>query len=1110
MYRDAATKIQDCTQCQAYSTAKPPNKNAITFGSTWPFSHWGIDILGPLPVAPQNLKFLFIDIEHLTKWVEVKPVNAANERQAENFAWEHVICRFGVPQAITLKDDKHFREEAIIPIAASLIYENEEPIVEGKAGSKGKRKWKAFGRSIKREWKLKCKPSSTFSSPHMEKREWQPLQSSLTSVYGGHALLNNVGGNLPPNGSVTPFICWIEDYPLPDGLKMPSHIGSYDEKGDPDNFLHLFEGAIRMQKWLMSVACHMFTYTLKDPARIWWNSQKADLPPTYKGLMEKTYTWVEAREVATNGISSDRRDSFERPKKSSWDNNRGQKNKDRFSPYQGPNHSLISNLSKSPRQILATERATKSFEPPPKMFESKRSRDTSNIKKEKAKSTDTPQGEGKKDKSIAPVEAPILMISREDYAAKNTVSESIAYKEEITIPPVTRVSNEPVIIEAAVFRRKVGRVYTDSGSTCEVIYEHCFEKLNPTIKATRVNTKTPLVGFSGKRSWSVGEVLLEITIGEHPLSRTETLNFVIVKSDSPHNMLLGRTTMYKMGIVVLTIHGAIKFHTKKGVEIVLLVGEAGEETKKARRTLTISKERIPSCDDTEEKNRCERQVSGTDGNHREAVSRAFQERVTKFVESQCGHLRMDTCRHDRNSENHHRFRLKCFLDAYKGYHQIQITEGDEDKIAFFVWEGVFCYQKMPFGLKTQGTFKEGMLSEIQETFERFRSINMKLNSKKCSFGVEEGLFLGHLITKQGIKANPMKIKAVTELEQPRALKDIQSLNRKLAAFNRFLSKGAERSLPFFKVLKSCKGKKKIHWTDEADKAFKEIKKFVQALPTLTAPRAGETLTMYLVVSKESINAALFAKRSEGQIPIYFISRVLQGAELNYPALEKLILALVHAARRLRRYFQAHTIMVPIGTPIKQALTGPEKTGRVAKWAIELGEHDIVFLKRDERETPADFLPEIPFDDSEKKVKEKEVSDPSNEWKPYTDGASSPDGAGAGLMLIDPAVEHVRRNQNKKADALSKLASMTFEHLIKEVLVEVLAKRSIEEKEVLKVEIEEKRSWISPIQEYLLSGILPEDTKEARKIRIQVPQYKLIRGKLQKQFKTAINARNDPQ
>ncbi|GKB85410.1 reverse transcriptase domain-containing protein [Tanacetum coccineum] len=95
------------------------------------------------------------------------------------------------------------------------------------------------------------------------------------------------------------------------------------------------------------------------------------------------------------------------------------------------------------------------------------------------------------------------------------------------------------------------------------------------------------------------------------------------------------------------------------------------------------------------------------------------------------------------------------------------------------------------------------------------------------------------------------------------------------------------------------------------------------------------------------------------------------------------------------------------------------------------------------------------------------------------------------------VEHVQRNQNKKADAISKLASITFEHLTKEVLVEVLTKRSIEEKEVLKVDMHERKSWMGPIYEYLLSGFLPEDTKKARRIRIQASQYKLIRGNLYK-------------
>ncbi|GJR87374.1 reverse transcriptase domain-containing protein [Tanacetum coccineum] len=122
-------------------------------------------------------------------------------------------------------------------------------------------------------------------------------------------------------------------------------------------------------------------------------------------------------------------------------------------------------------------------------------------------------------------------------------------------------------------------------------------------------------------------------------------------------------------------------------------------------------------------------------------------------------------------------RLKCFLDSYKGYHQIQITKEDEDKTTFFAGEGIFCYRKMPFGLKNaeatyqrlvdkvfndqigrnneayvndmviKSTSKEDMMKDIQKTFERFRSISMKLNPKKCTFGVEEGPFLGHLITK---------------------------------------------------------------------------------------------------------------------------------------------------------------------------------------------------------------------------------------------------------------------------------------------------------------------------------------------------------------------------
>ncbi|XP_071734563.1 uncharacterized protein [Rutidosis leptorrhynchoides] len=93
------------------------------------------------------------------------------------------------------------------------------------------------------------------------------------------------------------------------------------------------------------------------------------------------------------------------------------------------------------------------------------------------------------------------------------------------------------------------------------------------------------------------------------------------------------------------------------------------------------------------------------------------------------------------------------------------------------------------------------------------------------------------------------------------------------------------------------------------------------------------------------------------------------------------------------------------------------------------------------------------------------------------------------------IEHVRRSQNKKVDALSKLASITFEHLTKEVLVEALEQRSIELKEVNDLFLNEEHTWMKPLKDYLGSSILPVDRKEAMKIRIKAPPYKLLNGRL---------------
>ncbi|GJW21126.1 reverse transcriptase domain-containing protein [Tanacetum coccineum] len=218
------------------------------------------------------------------------------------------------------------------------------------------------------------------------------------------------------------------------------------------------------------------------------------------------------------------------------------------------------------------------------------------------------------------------------------------------------------------------------------------------------------------------------------------------------------------------------------------------------------------------------------------------------------------------------FPFKCFLDAYKGYHQIQMAKEDEEKIAFITSQGIFCYTKMPFGLRNAGATyqrlvdkafhkqigknlevyvddlvikirtKDEIVRDIEETFKTLRKINMKLNPKKCTFGVEEGMFLGYKVNSKGLKVCPNKVDVVLSLPSSKCLKDVQKLNGKLASLNRFLAKSAEKSLPFFKTLKKCTKKSDFHWTTEAEEAFKQMKQLIaELLPLQKIKSRGQFL-----------------------------------------------------------------------------------------------------------------------------------------------------------------------------------------------------------------------------------------------------------------------------
>ncbi|GKA98537.1 reverse transcriptase domain-containing protein, partial [Tanacetum coccineum] len=198
--------------------------------------------------------------------------------------------------------------------------------------------------------------------------------------------------------------------------------------------------------------------------------------------------------------------------------------------------------------------------------------------------------------------------------------------------------------------------------------------------------------------------------------------------------------------------------------------------------------------------------------------------------------------------------------------------------------------------------KDEIVKDIEETFKTLREINMKLNPKKCTFGVEEGVFLWYKVNTKGLKVCPDKVEAVLSLPSPKCLKDVQKLSEKLASLNRFLAKSAEKSIPFFKTLKKCTKKSDFHWTAEAEEAFKKLKQLIAEVPMLTAPMEIEELIVYLAAAKETVSAVMMTEREAKQMPIYFVSKALRGPEINYTSMEKLVLALVHASKRLKRYF----------------------------------------------------------------------------------------------------------------------------------------------------------------------------------------------------------------
>ena len=294
-------------------------------------------------------------------------------------------------------------------------------------------------------------------------------------------------------------------------------------------------------------------------------------------------------------------------------------------------------------------------------------------------------------------------------------------------------------------------------------------------------------------------------------------------------------------------------------------------------------------------------------------------------------------------------------------------------------------------------------------------------------------------------------------------------------------------------------------------------------------------------------------------------------------MEKLILALVTAARKLRPYFQAHTIEVPTEYPMKQVLHKPEVSGRLMKWAIELSEFDIRYKPKNaiKGQILADFVMEFaPVGLAEPTQSEDDLPI----WKLSVDGASNAQGSGAGLILTSPEgidveyalrfrfhasnneaeyeaviaglnlahslevdqlevhsdsqlvvrqiedtyeaksekmvlylqkvrdlfkkfilvqVKYVPKTENSRANALAKLATALQEDIGESTPVEYLVEPSIDPYGMVVAPVGSVPNWMDPIWDYINDGTLPDDPKEAAKIRVRSSRFTNHKGSLYK-------------
>ncbi|MCG7879813.1 MAG: RNase H-like domain-containing protein, partial [Candidatus Thiodiazotropha endolucinida] len=308
------------------------------------------------------------------------------------------------------------------------------------------------------------------------------------------------------------------------------------------------------------------------------------------------------------------------------------------------------------------------------------------------------------------------------------------------------------------------------------------------------------------------------------------------------------------------------------------------------------------------------------------------------------------------------------LDMNSGYWQVDVDDTDREKTAFSSRLGLFEFKVMPFGLcNAPATFErlmetvltglnwqicliylddiivagvsfDNMIENLSKVFDRFREAGLKLKPRKCKLFATEVEFLGHIVTAQGIKTDPMKTETVRNWPVPKCVRDVRSFLGLCSYYRRFIFQFSEIAKPLHKLTE--KGQAFV-WTEECNTAFNTLKKKLTEAPILSHPDFQKPFILDTDASNVSIAAVLSQKVDGLEHVITYASRTLTKSARRYCVTRKELLAVVNYVKHFRHYLYGKQFLLRTDHgSLKWIMNFKNPEGQIARWLEIFSAYDM--------------------------------------------------------------------------------------------------------------------------------------------------------------------------